>query len=97
MLYLKYLKKLYLPRNTSELIRNSANETFAFSYGVMDSILMLISDLIILAIVIFLIFYNPVATIVSAIIIVLFGFLMMIFQIKKLQLYGKIRLDQSSP
>ena len=99
MLYLKYLKKNYIfftLRNTSELIRNSANETHAFSYGVMDSILMLISDLIIfLAIVIFLIFYNPVATIVSAIIIVLFGFLMMIFQIKKLQLYGKIRLDQS--
>ena len=98
-LYLRYLKKNYIfftLRNTSELIRNTNSETAQFSYGVIGPILTLISDFIIFtAILIFLIYYNPIATLIAAVIMVMLGFLMVIFQLKKLKLYGKIRLEHT--
>ncbi len=99
-LYLRYLKKNYIfftLRNTSELIRNTNAETHLFSFGVMVPILTLISDLIIfLTILIFLIFYNPLATLVAAVVMILFGFLMIIFQLSKLKLYGEIRQEHAN-
>mgnify|MGYP001376827061 CR=1 FL=1 len=96
-LYLRYLKKNYIfftLRNTSELIRNTNSETAQFSYGVIGPILTLISDFIIFTVIlIFLIYYNPIATLIAAVIMVMLGFLMVIFQLKKLKLYGKIRLE----
>ena len=82
-LYLRYLKKNYIfftLRNTSELIRNTNSETAQFSYGVIGPILTLISDFIIFTIIlIFLIYYNPIATLIAAVIMVMLGFLMVIF------------------
>ena len=94
-LYLQYLKKNYIfftLKNTSELIRNSTAETHLFSFGVIVPILALISDIIIfLAILIFLIFYNPIATLVASFTMILFGLLLVLFQLKKLKLFGSIR------
>ena len=94
-LYLEYLKKNYIfftLRNTSELIRNTIAETHLFSFGVMVPILTLVSDLIIfLSILTFLFFYNPTATLVASIVMISFGFLIIIFQLKKLKLFGSIR------
>lgn len=94
-LYLQYLKKNYIfftLKNTSELIRNSTAETHLFSFGVIVPILALISDMIIfLAILIFLIFYNPIATLVASFTMILFGLLLVLFQLKKLKLFGSIR------
>ena len=90
-LYLQYLKKNYIfftLKNTSELIRNSTAETHLFSFGVIVPILALISDMIIfLAILIFLIFYNPIATLVASFTMILFGLLLVLFQLKKLKLW----------
>ena len=94
-LYLQYLKKNYIfftLKNTSELIRNSTAETHLFSFGVIVPVLALISDIIIfLAILIFLIFYNPIATLVASFTMILFGLLLVLFQLKKLKLFGSIR------
>ena len=99
-LYLRYLKKNYIFftfRNTSELIRNTTAETHMFSFGVMVPILTLISDSIIfLTILIFLIVYNPIATLIAAIVMILFSFVMMIFQLNKLKLYGEIRQEHAN-
>ena len=98
-LYMRYLKKNYIfftLRNTSELIRNTNSETAQFSYGVIVPILTLISDFIIFTTILtFLIYYNPIATLIAAVIMVMLGFLMVIFQLKKLKLYGKIRLEHT--
>jgi ABC-type bacteriocin/lantibiotic exporter with double-glycine peptidase domain len=94
-LYLQYLKKNYIfftQKNTSELIRNSTAETHLFSFGVIVPVLALVSDIIIfLAILIFLFFYNPVATLVASFTMILFGLLLVLFQLKKLKLFGSIR------
>ncbi len=94
-LYLQYLKKNYIfftLKNTSELIRNTTAETHLFSFGVMVPILALISDAIIfLAILIFLVFYNPVATLIASFTMIIFGILVVLFQLKKLKLFGSIR------
>ncbi|MDC3071707.1 ABC transporter ATP-binding protein/permease [Candidatus Pelagibacter sp.] len=94
-LYLQYLKKNYIfftLKNTSELIRNSTAETHLFSFGVIVPILALISDIIIfLAILIFLIFYNPIATLIASFTMILFGLILVFFQLKKLKLFGSIR------
>ena len=99
-LYLRYLKKNFIfftLRNTSELIRNTNAETHLFSFGVMVPILTLISDFIIFStILIFLIFYNPMATLIAAVVMILFGFLMVILQLNKLKLYGKIRQEHAN-
>ncbi len=94
-LYLKYLKKNYIfftLRNSSELIRNTTSEAHEFSFGVMVPILTLISDIIIfLAILTFLTYYNPVATFIASITMIIFGILVVTFQLKKLKLFGSIR------
>ena len=94
-LYLQYLKKNYIfftLKNTSELIRNTTAETHLFSFGVMVPILALISDVIIfLAILIFLVFYNPIATLIASFTMIIFGILVVLFQLKKLKLFGSIR------
>ena len=99
-LYLRYLKKNYIfftLRNTSELIRNTNAETHLFSFGVMVPILTLISDFIIFStILIFLIFYNPMATLIAAVVMVLFGLLMVLLQLNKLKLYGEIRQEHAN-
>ncbi|MDC2970479.1 ABC transporter ATP-binding protein/permease [Candidatus Pelagibacter sp.] len=98
-LYLRYLKKNYIfftLRNTSELIRNTSSETAQFSYGVMVPILTLISDFIIFfTILIFLIYYNPLATLIAALVMLMFGFLMIILQLKKLKFYGEVRQEHT--
>ncbi len=98
-LYLRYLKKNYIfftLRNTSELIRNTSSETALFSYGVMVPILTLISDFIIFfTILIFLIYYNPLATLIAALVMLMFGFLMIILQLKKLKFYGEVRQEHT--
>ena len=94
-LYLRYLKKKYIfftLKNTSELIRNTTAEGHLFSFGVIVPILTLISELIIfLAIIIFLLFYNPIATLTISIVMILFGGLVVIFQLKKMKMFGLIR------
>ena len=94
-LYLQYLKKNYIfftLKNTSELIRNSTTETHLFSFGIIVPILALISDIIIfLAILIFLIFYNPIATLIASLTMILFGLILVFFQLKKLKFFGSIR------
>jgi ATP-binding cassette, subfamily B, bacterial PglK len=94
-LYLRYLKKKYIfftLKNTSELIRNTTAEGHLFSFGVILPILTLISELIIfLAIIIFLLFYNPIATLTISIVMILFGSLVIIFQLKKIKMFGLIR------
>ena len=47
--------------------------------------------IIFLAILIFLIFYNPIATLVASFTMILFGLLLVLFQLKKLKLFGSIR------
>jgi len=94
-LYTQYLKNNYIfftLRNTSELIRNTTAEAHLFSFGVIVPILTLISDLIIfISIIIFLIFYNPTASLIAAVVMILFGFLIILFQLKQLKLFGSIR------
>jgi ATP-binding cassette, subfamily B, bacterial PglK len=94
-LYVRYLKKNYIfftLRNSAELIRNITSESHFFVTGVVVTILNLISDIILfLAIIIFLLYFNPIATLTSLIVMALFGFLIIFFQLKKMKLFGLIR------
>ena len=91
-LYLKYLKKKYIYftlRNTSDLIRNIVDEANLFSFGVVVGVLNLIIDLIIfLTITIFLFFYNPIASTIAFIVMVLLGYITIYFQHNKLKSFG---------
>ena len=96
-MYMKYLKKNYIfftLKNSASLIRNIASESHIFVTGVVVTILNLISDIILfLAIIFFLFYFNPIATLTSLIVIILFGFLIVLFQLKKMKLFGAIRQD----
>ena len=62
----------------------------------MVPILTLISDFIIFfTILIFLIYYNPLATLIAALVMLMFGFLMIILQLKKLKFYGEVRQEHT--
>ncbi len=99
-LYNKYLKKKYYfftQKNTSELSRNIIGETNIFSFGVVMTIMNLISDIIIfLAILIFLFYYNIAATLCASILIIFFGSLVVFFQSRKLKFFGNIRQIHSN-
>jgi len=99
-LYNKYIKKKYYfftQKNTSELSRNIIGETNIFSFGVVMSIMSLISDIIIfLAILIFLFYYNAAATLFASILIIFFGSLVVFFQSQKLKFFGNIRQIHSN-
>ena len=99
-LYNKYIKKKYYfftQKNTSELSRNIIGETNIFSLGVVMSIMSLLSDIIIFfAILIFLFFYNLVATLCASIFIIFFGSIVVFFQSNKLKFFGNIRQIHSN-
>ena len=76
-------------RNTSDLIRNIVDEANLFSFGVVVGVLNLIIDLIIfLTITIFLFFYNPIASTIAFIVMVLLGYITIYFQNNKLKSFG---------
>lgn len=99
-LYNKYIKKKYYfftQKNTSELSRNIIGETNIFSLGVVMSIMSLLSDIIIFfAILIFLFFYNLVATLCASIFIIFFGSIVVFFQSNKLKFFGNTRQIHSN-
>ncbi|MDB3888936.1 ABC transporter ATP-binding protein/permease [Candidatus Pelagibacter sp.] len=94
-LYQKYLDKNYIfftLKNSAGLIRNITSESHIFVTGVVVTILNLISDIILfLAIITFLFYFDPIATLTSLIVMILFGILIVFFQLKKMKLFGTIR------
>lgn len=94
--YEKYIYKNFLyfsKKNTANIIRNITAETGTFSLGIVLTILNLISDsLIFISIVIFLFFYNFVASLIITLTMSIFAFIVIYFQKKKLKEWGKIRL-----
>ena len=99
-LYNEYLKKNYLfftLRNTSELIRNINGEAHIFAIGVIVPLLSLITDfLVFLVITSFLLYYNPIATLVASIIMIIFGLTLLILQSTRLKSLGLIRQKHST-
>ena len=94
-LYLQYLKKKYIfftLNNSADLIRNITSESYLFVTGVVVTILNLLSDIILFfAIIIFLLYFNPIATLTSLFVMAIFGILVFFFQTKKMKLFGSIR------
>ena len=86
-LYLQYLKKKYIfftLNNSADLIRNITSESYLFVTGVVVTILNLLSDIILFfAIIIFLLYFNPIATLTSLFVMAIFGILVFFFQTKK--------------
>ena len=99
-LYSKYIKKNYIyftNKNSSELIRNIIGEANLFSLGIVFSLINLMSDIIIFTSIIFFLFiYNFLASIIATTIILTFGFLIILFQQKKLKSWGHMRMFHSN-
>ncbi len=99
-LYSKYIKKNYIyftNKNSSELIRNITGEANLFSLGIVFSLINLMSDIIIFTSIIFFLFiYNFLASIIATTIILTFGFLIILFQQKKLKSWGHMRMFHSN-
>ena len=85
--YEKYIYKNFLyfsKKNTANIIRNITAETGTFSLGIVLTILNLISDsLIFISIVIFLFFYNFVASLIISLTMSIFAFIVIYFQKSK--------------
>ena len=99
-LYTKYIKKNYIyfsDKNSSELIRNITGEANTFSLGIVFTLVNIMSDLIIfISILIFLFIYNFLATVIAITTILVFGFIVILKQKKKLKLWGNMRLIHSN-
>jgi len=99
-LYEKYIKKNYIyfsGKNSSELIRNITGEANTFALAIVFTLINLMSDLIIfISILVFLFIYNFLVTIIATTIILVFGLIIILFQQKKLKLWGQMRMFHSN-
>ena len=90
--YLSSPFKFHLNNNSSQLVRNVHNETEVFSATVKSIILMISESVLTIFILIFLIFYEPVGTMIIISIFLLFSFLFVFFTKLKISNYAKTRI-----
>ena len=94
-LHSNYLKKNYIfftLKNSSQILRNIIDECNIFSFGVIISVINLLSDTVIfISIFIFLLIYNPIVSLVSTLTALLIGFIIIFTQQVKLKTWGAKR------